>query len=360
MRILKIFGTYLIQPLLWLGVIFSGIIYAIRIKEERKNFRIGLNKDWYEIRHFIKKGLTWGILGSLISLILGITLSTNMIGQYEFFAFLALLFLPLIDLSDFALLFAGIIGCMQHSFVANNFLILLAFSYFVKTRLVGKNDQIWFSPRKRNGKRGRKIIEYYWHEFSVLPLLIFIPNNGNYTSIFPILRLGDLKFSLFILPLFIGSVGKILKETSHQALQNYRRQNLMLMVITLVCYGLSLLFAKFALVFFVIILMTSIGIHLYQRIQDKKADQWYVQTNSGIRIVAIRPQTPAAKMNLEPGDIILNCNGRAINDENQFYAALQLNSAYCHLKVKTFDGDLKITEGAIYNDSPYELGIVLF
>ncbi len=45
---------------------------------------------------------------------------------------------------------------------------------------------------------------------------------------------------------------------------------------------------------------------------------------------------------------------------DELYEALQKSPAYCRLKVKNFEGELKLAESAIYADSPHEIGLVLF
>nr|WP_321316102.1 PDZ domain-containing protein [uncultured Ligilactobacillus sp.] len=361
MEIIKVIGEFFIQPLLWLGILYTLLLYQLRIKNERNNFRIAINKDWYEIRHFVKKGLVWGLILSIFSVIIGIFIPIKYVFIYEIFAMVSMLFLPVIDLSALPLYILGVISYQHGEISSSIFMLLLSLNYFMKAHLTGKNDKIWFSPRERQGKRGRRIVQYCFHELTVLPLLILIPGNlvSNFKFI-PLIHFGELKFSFFILPFFVGSVGKIFKETAKNALEYYRKQNMLMCLIAFAGFIIGTIFPKSSLVLTIFILLASVWMIFKRKKKDEKSNQWYVETNMGIRIVAIRPDTPAAKMNLEPGDIILNCNGRHVTNENQFYAALQLNSAYCHLKLKTFNGDLKIAEGAIYNDSPYELGIVLF
>lgn len=360
MEILKLVGLFLIQPLLWVGVLTSVLLHTMRIKSERKNFRIAINKDWYEPRHFVKKALGYGILMSIISIVLGLFLPRQMIGIYELLAIIALCFIKYVDLSTIPLYVLGILN-LHSPRILSGILLLTAINYFVKQRLVSKNDQIWFTPQVKEGKRGNRIAQYYWREMTVLPLVILIPGElTHYLNFLPVLHLGDAHFSFFILPFLVASVGQFLKQKSADALKIYRKQNIMLVIVTAVSAGLNLLLPKLGIVFWLFPLICAIWLAVRRKIIDEQAKQWYSEVNTGIRVVAIRPDTPAAKMNLEPGDIILNCNGRLVSDENQFYAALQLNSAYVHLKVQTFTGDLKITEGAIYNDSPHELGIVLF
>ena len=47
MEFLKLIGTFLIQPLLWLGILWTGVCYALRIRSDRRNFKIALNKDCF-------------------------------------------------------------------------------------------------------------------------------------------------------------------------------------------------------------------------------------------------------------------------------------------------------------------------
>ncbi len=56
---------------------------------------------------------------------------------------------------------------------------------------------------------------------------------------------------------------------------------------------------------------------------DHDAKRWYVETSEGVRIVAVKPETPAAKMKLEVGDIILECNGIKVATGDELYEALQ-------------------------------------
>ena len=91
MEFFKLIGTFLIQPLLWLGILWIVVCYALRIRSDRRNFKIALNKDCFEIRHFIKKGILWGIAGSLISLIIGCYLPMRAIVLYEILVALAVL-----------------------------------------------------------------------------------------------------------------------------------------------------------------------------------------------------------------------------------------------------------------------------
>lgn len=362
MEFFKLIGTFLIQPLLWLGILWTGICYALRIHSDRRNFKIALNKDCFEIRHFIKKGILWGIVGSLISLLIGCYLPMKAIVLYEILAAVAVLCISRIDLSAVPLYILGILAVLRQPAVLPVILLLLGFNYLVKGRLTHGESAVWFTPQIKQNRRKRRLAVYRWSEFTVLPLMIYIPGTlmEKLFHFLPLIHFGEVHFSLFILPFFVGSAGRIRGEQVEARMQTVQKQNLILAAGAFVLTVGAWLLPHLEILWIMIMLAMTVGIHLYHYLQVNKNRAQYIEVSEGIRVIAIRPGTPAAKMSLNPGDVILTCNNQPVTNENQFYEALQLDSAYCHLKVKTMSGDLKITEGAIYNDSPYELGIVQF
>ena len=362
MEFLKLIGTFLIQPLLWLGILWTIVSYSLRIRSDRRNFKIALNKDCFEIRHFIKKGILWGIVGSLVSLIIGCYLPMKVIVLYEILAAVAVLCTSRIDLSAVPLYILGILAVLRQSAILPVILLLLGFNYFVKERLTHGENAIWFTPQIKHNRRKRRLAVYRWSEFTILPLMIYIPGTlmEKLFHFLPLVHFGEVHFGLFILPFFVSSAGQIRGEQIETRMQVVQKQNLILAVGAFAFAVVAWLLPHLGILWIMLMLALTVGIHLYHYLQINKNRAQYIEVSEGIRVIAIRPGTPAAKMSLNPGDVILTCNNQPVTNENQFYEALQLDSAYCHLKVKTMSGDLKITEGAIYNDSPYELGIVQF
>lgn len=123
---------------------------------------------------------------------------------------------------------------------------------------------------------------------------------------------------------------------------------------------ISSFWVPYALVAGFVLLIVGGLITLYRH--RKREKQWSVlfgPAENGIKIIGIRPDTPAEKMNLMVGDTIIECNNLTIETETDFYQALSKNSVYCHLKVSGVDGELRLTETAIYADSPHEIGVVI-
>ncbi len=360
MQLLKSVGLFFIQPLFWAGILMTLISYQLRLKNERRNFRIAIDRDFYEARHFIKHGLLFLVLGSLFALILGLSLPTQTLVLYQILAVVALLFINVGDLSLAALLVTGIVT-------------------FVLSETPVGSEASWGSyilPHDLGPRFGSAILlltailalfqaflarenKTDWREFTVFPLIMFIPGM-NFDSWQQWLDPSQYLTHFMVVPLFVGAFCKIYKQQPKEALHLRQRQS----YLTAFLAGLLAVVAYFVPVvgFYGIAgLLLILVAQAFSRLKaDHDAKRWYVETSEGVRIVAVKPETPAAKMKLEVGDIILECNGIKVATGDELYEALQKSPAYCRLKVKNFEGELKLAESAIYADSPHEIGLVLF
>ena len=374
MLILKLIGSYLLTPVLWLGILYVIISYNQRINKERKQFRVAINKDFYEGRNFIKYGLFFFVMGSLISMILGLTLPTNSVYIYQILVVLAFLINGFSTTSMLLVMTAaGILELVVPRFITffgdvfpeisgPSWLLLIFISILADYYLTRNMKKHPLSPRIKSGKRGRNIATYLGRETVVFPLLALIPS-GNLSStlnFWPVFNIGNQKFSLILFPIFISTSVKVIKRAKERVIQDKLKNTELLLGLTFVLIVLTKFMSKLFLISLIILTVVSIFFEIKLRKKEKDANSWYVETDEGIRIISVQPETPAAKMKLQPGDVILTCNNRVVNSEEEFYQALQLNSAYCHVKVRTYEGDLRIAESAIFMDSPHEIGLILF
>lgn len=374
MLILKFIGSYLLTPVLWLGILYVIISYNQRINKERKQFRVAINKDFYEGRNFIKYGLFFFVMGSLISMILGLTLPTNSVYIYQILVVLAFLINGFSTTSMLLVMTAaGILELVVPRFITffgdvfpeisgPSWLLLIFISILADYYLTRNMKKHPLSPRIKSGKRGRNIATYLGRETVVFPLLALIPSGTLFSTLnfWPVFNIGNQKFSLILFPIFISTSVKVIKRAKERVIQDKLKNIELLLGLTFVLIVLTKFMLKLFLISLIILTVVSIFFEIKLRKKEKDANSWYVETDEGIRIISVQPETPAAKMKLQPGDVILTCNNRVVNSEEEFYQALQLNSAYCHVKVRTYEGDLRIAESAIFMDSPHEIGLILF
>lgn len=374
MLILKLIGSYLLTPVLWLGILYVIISYNQRINKERKQFRVAINKDFYEGRNFIKYGLFFFVIGSLISMILGLTLPTNSVYIYQILVVLAFLINGFSTTSMLLVMTAaGILELVVPRFITffgdvfpeisgPSWLLLIFISILADYYLTRNMKKHPLSPKIKSGKRGRNIATYLGRETVVFPLLALIPSGtlSSTLNFWPVFNIGNQKFSLILFPIFISTSVKVIKRAKERVIQDKLKNIELLLGLTFVLIVLTKFMSKLFLISLIILTVVSIFFEIKLRKKEKDANSWYVETDEGIRIISVQPETPAAKMKLQPGDVILICNNRVVNSEEEFYQALQLNSAYCHVKVRTYEGDLRIAESAIFMDSPHEIGLILF
>ena len=83
-----------IQPVLWLGILRNYIIYRKRIKRERNDFNTSISPNDFEMKHFWLSFIVLGIVGSIISMVLGIYLSLPWIIIYEALLLINLIIIP--------------------------------------------------------------------------------------------------------------------------------------------------------------------------------------------------------------------------------------------------------------------------
>jgi len=372
--ILKLIGSYLLTPVLWLGILYVIISYNQRINKERKQFRVAINKDFYEGRNFIKYGLFFFVMGSLISMILGLTLPTNSVYIYQILVVLAFLINGFSTTSMLLVMTAaGILELVVPRFIiffgdvfpeisGPSWLLLIFISILADYYLKRNMKKHPLSPRIKSGKRGRNIATYLGRETIVFPLLVLIPSGtlSSTLNFWPVFNIGNQKFSLILFPIFISTSVKVIKRAKERVIQDKLKNTELLLGLTFILIVLTKFMSRLFLISLIILTVVSIFLEIKLRKKEKDANSWYVETDEGIRIISVQPETPAAKMKLQPGDVILTCNNRVVNSEEEFYQALQLNSAYCHVKVRTYEGDLRIAESAIFMDSPHEIGLILF
>ena len=324
----------------------------------------------------MKNALSFFFIAAIVTVLSGVSIPEKTILMYQALGIIALLFGQTVDLSLTAVLATGLITLLCCQFDVRSFLlpdslnqhfgfailVLTALCAGFQVALAKEKETEWFTPRVKNGKRGRKIVGYYFREMTIVPLILLLPlRDGTQSAFFwPLSGISDVHFTLFLMPLLVATNVKTFKRSFSSSLRYYRRHK------SLQC-GMGLLFSiiaafvpKSSLVLLLVMLLTELIFIVKQSAFDGKGQFWYVETSDGARVVAVKSGTPAAKMKLVPGDVILECNKVKIANADELYQALQKNSAYCHLLVKTMDGELKICESALYADAPHEIGIILF
>ena len=229
MSLLESFLKYFIQPLLLAAVIAVLIRYFSRVKYERKTFRIAIDRDFYEGRHFLKNALSFFFIAAIVTVLSGVSIPEKTILMYQALGIIALLFGQAVDLSLTAVLATGLITLLCCQFDVRSFLlpdslnqhfgfailVLTALCAGFQAALAKEKETEWFTPKVKNGKRGRKIVGYYFREMTIVPLILLLPlRDGTQSAFFwPLSGISDVHFTLFLMPLLVATNVKTFKRS---------------------------------------------------------------------------------------------------------------------------------------------------
>lgn len=380
-------ALFFIQPTFIVGLVVAIWTSYRRINHERSNHRVAIYNTLYEIKNYLLVGLLFGVIGSVLLTLTGVPVTMDWIILYQIVTIISLFFgyrfvHPLFTFSISSLLLIGLpffLESSDFSFLPTNWyhplsqiefsgtqlftnlfiilLFLLATSIFTIKRKSGNH----LSARFLNTKRGKRIAKYPIKPFWVLPLLLVVPGNGfqAFFSWWPVFSIGNENYSFFWLPVLIGFQFTVQSQIPKVAISKLVKDLMLLTGVALIIAISSIWIPYASIAGFIFLIIGGLSVLYRHRKREKHWSFLYGPADKGIKVIGIRPSTPAEKMNLVVGDTIIECNNDPIENENDFYQALSKNSVYCHLKVKGVDGELRLTETAIYADSPHEIGVVI-
>lgn len=378
MKYLIALGFYIIQPALWIGVIRSYLIRTNRLKTERSIFNSAIYDDSYEGRHFARMGLIFGIFASVI---LGgfLSISLRWLIIYEGLMLIGLLLIPwwllsitiagiasivtlampnISQLKPISNWFASI-GIYSSAVDPINILILFIVIILATAIFVNVNGGRFDSPTLVRNQRNNKTAVYKFNELTIFPFLLFVPGDWFHTSFpfMPLFQVNHHFYAILLVPILVG-----LKFTVKRSVPRELMKKLSKSMYLIVGIGLCLTIAGYFVPKLILpaIVLLLLGYYLVLGLAKHSDNQQvfeYSEVMDGVRVIGIQPGTPAAKMDLKVGDVILEVNGIKISNEDEFYRALSTNSTYCRLKVRDRNDQLKITESAIFKNSPHEIGV---
>ncbi|AKP63824.1 trypsin-like serine protease [Levilactobacillus koreensis JCM 16448] len=372
-------GSFLLQPLVWLAVLRIWLTSRSRIKGERHDFGSAVFSDHFELRHLLTQGVVLGLGLSIINLLMGFSLPLLWIMVYEALAFATLLLIPTTVLPVLLIVVTTLITVLGSSYITDkpdlttvglhwgsvpvqNYFWLVAMFFLLLGHWLANYGGRFVSPKIYAKQRGKRIAGYPWREFLVLPMVTLVPGDWltSHLAFWPVFHIQGQSFAILVIPLLVGLRFTVFRQVPRDVYQRLGKQMIWLAVIAMAFLGWSTAQPQILPVG-LIVLLVGYGFILWRaKRYDDRQQFWYSQVDDGVRVLGIRPRTPAVKLDLNAGDIILECNHQSVNSETAFYEALLTNPTYCHLRVRNMAGELKVTETAIYSGAPHEIGIVLF
>lgn len=376
LELVKGLGKFFLNPLLYWFFIITFFASTTRIKQERQSFGRKIYALYDETYGSRITSFLFGIGLSVFALVIGIGLHYLMIiglilftilfsitkrftwlsGSYTFgFTTISLLFLPYYQ-GYLPELFQTEITTYQWVAFTTLMGVMLLFEAIMLLRV--KHDQTF--PEIEKGKRGKWIGRHRIKKIALIPFATLIPA-GAITPLFdwwPIIEIGESSYGILFFPIIVGFEQVIRGVLPTKAAKAYS-QSLFILAFLVIGIAISGYFYTITtLISVVVAIMGREWISYRLKNEDQQKRPFFYPDSKGLKILAILPGTPAEDIGLMIGETVIKVNGKNVNNQLEFYHALQSSSAFCKLDIIDQRGEIRFAQRALYQGEHHELGII--
>lgn len=374
----------LLQPFYYIAIILTALQYRRQTLLERRLFHSRLHSWASQTWITFIGGLLAGIFVSLVSMLFGMTLTTEGI----LLIWAASILLMLFNVRYLCLAYAtGLLGVVQ--FIVNLFpdasaggfagsllgavrdlnipalLALAGVLHVAEALLVRWQGASFAGPLFYEGKRGRPVGGYQMQSLWPIPLFLLIPAGAGaagsllpWTPVFGGAAWQN-GFAFIGLPVLIG-----FSEMTTSMLPKVKAKltSSRLLFYGLLVLGMALVsrwWSPFTLVAAVLAFALHEGLVWYSRFEEQNRSPYFVHPERGLKVLAVLPGSPAEELGIRPGETILRVNGAEIASKEGLHEALRMNPAFCKLEVLNLAGESKFMQRAIYSGEHHQLGVIL-
>lgn len=357
--------SFFASPVLWLAILVSFLFSVRRVKRERNLFRSRTRSKRTDVFETLVPGIIIGLVLSIVSLSLQLTLSFEFILAFIVLASLMLLtgivrfnlpLWPLVVLAGLTWFVTGDRMADLKDVGVTNWLVLAALSLAAELVLLIWRGKKNLSPSLVLSKRGRYIGGLSSNKLWLVPLVVLVPGSSletfipqwSFPEFVPIILFLPIGFSF----LFTGQ----LPEHLMRPLVQGRLITLLLSVV--LAAGAFLTGQDVWLYGLPVLLLVHLLLHQRTKRLNRSQTPLFLNGKRGVVILGTLPEKPASEMGLIPGEAIYKVNGEFVESEKSFYEAIQKHKPYLRLEVMNHNGDVRFAQRAFYEQDHHDLGIL--
>lgn len=375
---LKGTGKIFLHPLFYYLIIFAIIIGIKRVKRERAQFHTRVNHALSELLYLFRDGLLIGVtisiimiavgaiipfaaivLFTLVTIILSLSTKLRLVTPAYIVGFSFFVLIIMANQTDWTLpVFQDAFTSLEKIYPA--VALLLALLLFAEAVLIMNRGAKDSSPKLAMSRRGQRVGMHEINRLWMVPVFLLVP--GGVLQIpfpwWPIFSIGDQTYSLFLVPFAIGFFQQCKGNLPKKITRTLGKRMLIIAIITLLIVVSSYFYPLLAIVGVTFAIVGREIVLLRQRFIDEAQPFFFSKRNNSLMILGVLPHTPADKMGLQIGEIIIKVNGMNVENETEFYQALQRNSAHCKLEIIDENGEIRFAQRALYEGEHHELGLL--
>jgi len=386
--IVQAFASLLYSPLFLGIVVLVGLQYHKIQRQKEALFGIKDEPIWQHILAAVGSGLVGGLAGSFLMVAVGISLTDIGI------SWLWPLAIALMFISPRFLCFSYAGGLISLSFLifgvpkvnVPQLMALVALLHMVEAILILVSGHVGAIPVYTRNKKGEVIGAFNLQKFWPIPIValttMVVPQSAlagtaiNMPDWWPLIKgggIGALENMTYVMLPVVAALGYGDLAATSRPQEKSRKSSRNLFAFSIILLGLAVLASVIKETAVLAALFSPLGheavIWLGQA-GELNGKPLYVQPERGVLVLDILKDSPAKKLGLATGDIILNINGRETNSKYDLSSALEqswgvVEAEWLEYRTKNFIRNTvrkPITEpfGTILAPGPYEQPMVEF
>jgi hypothetical protein len=377
--ILQGVATLFYNPFLYLLIAVLFLIGWQRVRRERLSFGIKVYGVFNVVLSSIGPSLILALIGTVVFLGLGVAIPTGIValitacsvlllltGQLRYFtatlsvglSIIVAYILPDVN-TGVSLIDKWINEVQAASFPELG--IILSVILLIEAMAVLIWGQKHPSPRLINSKRGKKVGAIEANRLWILPLFFLIPSSEGAIHAWQWWPFSSGQtFGLCALPLGLGFQQFITHSLPRPVVKKSGYWVLLTGIVVAALTTSSYFFSMDVLVIVAgaIAILSRIILVLHHFYEHAVKGFYFIDKGTGLRVVAVVPNTPADRMGVQMGEIISKVNGVSVRSEEEFYQAIQLNATYCKMDVLNHDGEVHFVKGMMHENDLHNIGLL--
>ncbi|KFD41995.1 signal protein PDZ [Peptococcaceae bacterium SCADC1_2_3] len=347
-------GRVFFNPIFWLVVFLVALQYRRMAAAKEAIYGIRLKQGWGDVFTAVVYGILGGLIGSVIMVVVGLTLS----GTGLIYLWPVAILLMLINPRFLCFAYAG--GIIALSNLIFNFpqvnisqlLALVAILHLVESLLIFFSGHLGAVPAYFKAANGQLVGGFTLQRFWPIPIVAlmvvgqtFLPEGINMPDWWPLIKPeieGDLKNAVYTLIPVIAALGYGDLALARPPVKKSRLSAYFLGVYSLVLLLFATLAQNFKELALLAALFSPLGHELIIFMGKKiefQASPIYISSPDGVRVLDTLKNTPAWQAGIRSYDLVLRVNGLPVFDRVSLENSLKLKEKQEPIEVEYLQGE---------------------
>lgn len=371
-EILKAFGRFFMNPIVYWIVLLMTMSSHDRIKKERFYFSLKIAPLIDETKQTLKIALLATLTLALLTLGVGVAFTYEIIIIFTSITFLlsimyrlstlsasyalGLTYLMLFFLPDTSKIIQQITPLTMTS-LSLMIGILLCFEAMMFLQLKENN----FYPTLIRSRRGLWYGLQHLKRLAVIPVVALVPK-GPLTPLgdfWPFFTIADQSYTIFIFPVLVGFHHVVTGELPQRAAQRLGRFVLSLAFFVIIFSLLSIQLPGLSLFAVLIAIVGRILIQWQYYRKDIKRSPLFIEGDHQVKVLGVVQDSPAQKLGFITGETIQKVNDKTITSVAQLKQILNEQYGQVTFEVIGLDNKIRRIKNDTYRGNDLELGLIL-